>query len=341
MKSKPEPELEPKSDPEPLPEPGLTPELGDLLKKHGYHIAGRHSAVKTCHWLNRALRGAGSCYKSQFYGIQSHRCIQMTPTLACNHRCLHCWRPVEMPVPVPSPTSPDWDSPVEIKGSILREHLRIISGYGGSETTDMDALAYARKPNQVAISLAGEPTLYPHLPELIDLYKKDGMTTFVVSNGTQPDMIAKISPTQLYLSLNAPDEETYLRVCNPHGNFWSEIQESLAVLGNSQSRSRSGSGSLIGAETGAGTRTAIRITLIKGLNMHDCAGYARLLRVANPDYIEVKAYMHVGFSRKRLSRDAMPEHSEVLSFASEISDIIGYRVADDSRISRVVLLSRS
>jgi tRNA wybutosine-synthesizing protein 1 len=75
--------------------------------------------------------------------------------------------------------------------------------------------------------------------------------------------------------------------------------------------------------------------------MHDCAGYAHLLRVANPDYIEVKAYMHVGFSRKRLSRDAMPEHSEVLSFASEISDIIGYRVADESRISRVVLLSRS
>jgi len=335
MKSKSKPELAP----EPLQEPGPMPELGDLLKKHGYHIAGRHSAVKTCHWLNRALRGAGSCYKSQFYGIQSHRCIQMTPTLACNHRCLHCWRPVEMPVPVPSPTSPDWDSPVEIKGLILREHLRIISGYGGSETTDMDALAEARKPNQVAISLAGEPTLYPHLPELIDLYKRDGMTTFVVSNGTQPDMIAKISPTQLYLSLNAPDEETYLRVCNPRGNFWSEIQESLSVLGNSRSRSRSRS--LIGAETGAGTRTAIRITLIKGLNMHDCAGYARLLRVANPDYVEVKAYMHVGFSRKRLSRDAMPEHSEVLSFASEISDLIGYRVADDSQVSRVVLLSRS
>nr|QNO49911.1 S-adenosyl-L-methionine-dependent tRNA 4-demethylwyosine synthase [Methanosarcinales archaeon ANME-2c ERB4] len=300
----------------------MKPELENLLKKHGYHIAGRHSAVKTCHWSNRAIRGAGSCYKSQFYGVRSHRCIQMTPTLSCNHRCLHCWRPVEMPVPLPAPT--DWDSPVEIKGSIIREHARLISGYGGSETTDMDALREAQKPDQVAISLAGEPTLYPYLPELIDLFHKDAMTTFVVSNGTQPDMIAKIAPTQLYLSLNAPDEDTYLKVCNPCGNFWAEIQESLQVLGRSKMR----------------TRTAVRITLIKGVNMFDPEGYARLLSMCEPDYIEVKAYMHVGFSQKRLNRAAMPDHEEVRLFASEIGDAVGYRIADDSKISRVVLLSR-
>ena len=300
----------------------MKPELENLLKKHGYHIAGRHSAVKTCHWLNRAIRGEGSCYKSQFYGVRSHRCIQMTPTLSCNHRCLHCWRPVEMPVPLPEPA--DWDSPVEIKGSIMREHARLISGYGGSETTDMDALREAQKPDQVAISLAGEPTLYPYLPELIDEFHKDAMTTFVVSNGTQPDMIANIAPTQLYLSLNAPDEDTYLKVCNPCGNFWAEIQESLRVLGRSKMR----------------TRTAVRITLIKGVNMFDPEGYARLLRTCEPDYIEVKAYMHVGFSQKRLNRAAMPDHEEVRLFASEIGDAVGYRIADDSRISRVVLLSR-
>ena len=227
-----------------------------------------------------------------------------------------------MPVPLPAPDG--WDSPVEIKGSIIKEHARLISGYGGSETTDMDALREAQKPDQVAISLAGEPTLYPHLPELIDLFHRDAMTTFVVSNGTQPEMIAKIAPTQLYLSLNAPDEDTYLRVCNPCGNFWAEIQESLRVLGRSKMR----------------TRTAVRITLIKGVNMFDPEGYARLLHTCEPDYIEVKAYMHVGFSQKRLDRAAMPDHEEVRLFASEIGDMAGYRIADDSRISRVVLLSR-
>ena len=295
---------------------------GSRSDRGGYPVAGRHSAVKPCLWLNRSIRGAGSCYKSQFYGIQSHRCVQMTPTLSCNHRCLHCWRQIEHAVPLPAPT--DWDSPVEIKGSIIAKHLRLISGYGGSDTTDTGALAEAKQPNQVAISLAGEPTLYPHLPELIDEFKRDGMTTFVVTNGTQPDMVARIAPTQLYVSLNAPDEDTYLRVCNPIGNFWQQIRESLEILKGARSR----------------MRTAVRITLIKGVNVFDPEGYGRLLQMCEPDHIEIKAYMHLGFSRKRLSRDAMPAHDEVLTFASEIADEIGYRIADDAPVSRVVLLSR-
>ena len=33
------------------------------------------------------------CYKQTFYGIQSHRCLQMTPSInQCNHMCLFCWR---------------------------------------------------------------------------------------------------------------------------------------------------------------------------------------------------------------------------------------------------------
>jgi tRNA wybutosine-synthesizing protein 1 len=74
--------------------------------------------------------------------------------------------------------------------------------------------------------------------------------------------------------------------------------------------------------------------------MFDPEGYARLLSMCEPDYIEVKAYMHVGFSQKRLDRAAMPDHEEVRLFASEIGDRVGYRIADDSAISRVVLLSR-
>ena len=36
----------------------------------------------------------------------------------------------------------------------------------------------------------------------------------------------------------------------------------------------------------------------------------------------------------------MPDHDEVLAFASKIGDEIGYQIADDVSISRVVLLSR-
>ncbi len=71
------------------------------------------------------------------------------------------------------------------------------------------------EPNNVAISLSGEPTFYPYLPELIEEYEKRGFTTFLVTNGTIPEMLAKVSPSQLYMSLDAPDLETYLKVCQP------------------------------------------------------------------------------------------------------------------------------
>jgi len=288
-----------------------------LLKKHGYHLAGTHSAVKTCLWLNKSIRNAGACYKSKFYGMASHRCIQMTPTLACNHRCLHCWRAVEVPVELPRV----WDSPEEIVKDVFNEHRRLISGYGGSEFMDKTRWKEAFSPKHVAISLSGEPTIYPYLPELIEEFHKNGMTTFVVTNGTLPEMVGKIKPTQLYISLNAPDERIYEKACSPLGNSWENIIRSLEILKRSC------------------TRTAVRITLTKYVNMVDPQGYARLIELAKPDYVELKAYMHLGFSRKRLSPDNMPEHDEVLEFSGQVARELGYCIADGSRGSRIVLLS--
>ncbi|NJD52541.1 MAG: 4-demethylwyosine synthase TYW1 [Candidatus Methanoperedens sp.] len=289
-----------------------------LLKKHGYHLAGTHSAVKTCLWLNKSIRNTGACYKSKFYGMTSHRCIQMTPTLVCNHRCLHCWRAVEVPVEVP----PVWDSPEDIVKGVFNEHRRLVSGYGGSEFMDKTRWKEAFSPKHVAISLSGEPTMYPYLPELIKEFHKNDLTTFVVTNGTIPDMVKKIKPTQLYISLNAPDENTYEKACSPIGNSWENIKQSLEILKR------------------PGTRTAIRITLTKGVNMVDPRGYARLIELARPDYVELKAYMHLGFSRKRLSQDNMPSHEEVLGFSKQVAQALEYCIADDSSGSRVVLLSK-
>ncbi len=289
-----------------------------LLKKHGYHLAGNHSAVKTCLWLNKSLRSEGSCYKSQFYGIASHRCIQMTPALVCNHRCLHCWRAIEVPVEVPRV----WDSPQEIVESCLAEQRRLVSGYGGSEFMDRIKWKEAFLPKHVAISLSGEPTMYPYLPELIGEFHKKDMTTFVVTNGTTPEMLGKIKPTQLYISLNAPDEETYGKVCSPLQNTWENIKQSLEVMKNVK------------------TRTAVRITLTKGMNIKNPEGFARLIETAEPNYVEIKAYMHLGFSRKRLTLENMPSHEEVKDFSKQLAKALSYCIADESEPSRVVLLSK-
>ncbi|MEM4417777.1 MAG: 4-demethylwyosine synthase TYW1, partial [Nitrososphaerota archaeon] len=52
----------------------------ETVLEAGYRVVGRHSAVKVCHWTKSALRGGKMCYKS-WYGIESHRCIQMTPSV--------------------------------------------------------------------------------------------------------------------------------------------------------------------------------------------------------------------------------------------------------------------
>ena len=63
------------------------------LEKQQYGIVGNHSAVKLCHCMKQSILHKRHCYKQDFYGIQSHRCLQMTPAINhCNHSCLFCWR---------------------------------------------------------------------------------------------------------------------------------------------------------------------------------------------------------------------------------------------------------
>jgi len=75
----------------------LDKNIKQLLKKQHYEIAGKneHSAVQICRWTKKSLRDEGVCYKEKFYGIKSHLCCQMTPSLYCPNKCVHCWRAIE------------------------------------------------------------------------------------------------------------------------------------------------------------------------------------------------------------------------------------------------------
>ncbi len=70
----------------------ITPLLRKSLEKQGYKLIGSHSGVKLCRWTKSMLRGRGGCYKHTFYGIESHRCLETTPSLACANKCVFCWR---------------------------------------------------------------------------------------------------------------------------------------------------------------------------------------------------------------------------------------------------------
>jgi tRNA wybutosine-synthesizing protein 1 len=287
------------------------------LRSQGYQFFSPESsaAVKPCLWCKKALKGGEQCYKHQFYGIESHRCVQMTPTLQCNHRCLFCWRSFEHEYPGERECTPE-----EILAGVYDLQKRALSGYKVSPYVTRDRFAEALSPAHVAISLSGEPTLYSFLPGLIELLKSSGFTTFLVSNGTNPDVLSHCSPFQTYVSLPAPDEETYLRICRPEGDYWDRICESLSLLGT--------------------RRSAVRVTLVRDLNDHSPERYAALFQDSGAAYIEIKGYMYLGYSRKRLSREHMPDHAHIREFAGRVAGYCDYRITNENTMSRVVLLEK-
>jgi len=220
---------------------------------------------------------------------------------------------------------PTWDSPEEIVEGSIKAQLEILSGYKGNPETNQKKFREALTPRHAAISLTGEPTLYKHVGELIQAFRRRGFTTFLVSNGTEPSVLAKIGedPTQLYISVCAPDEEAFKHVCRPQiPKAWEKLNETLELLPSFK------------------CPTVIRITLVHGLNIKNIKGYAKLAEKANPTYIEPKAYMHVGFSRLRLGYESMPTHREIREFSTQIAKETGYNIIDESQESRVVLLSK-
>jgi len=308
--------------------PNMPEEIARLFKKQHYALVGRHSSVKLCHWLKESIKHDRFCYKQKFYGIASHRCLQMTPVTAwCTHNCIFCWRPMEgfLGTELPQP----WDDPAFIVEESIKAQRKLLVGYKGMPGINMKKFEEAWNPKHAAISLSGEPMLYPYMGDLVEEFHKRGFTTFIVTNGTVPERLEEMKredklPTQLYVSLTAPDIETYNRVNVPMiPDGWDRIKTFLTMM------------------NGLDTRTVVRLTLVKGENMHNPEGYARLIKLANPKFVEAKAYMFVGYSRNRLTINNMPRHEEIRAFAEElVKNLPGYHIEDEYEPSRVVLIMR-
>jgi len=304
----------------------LKPEIRKKHENAGYRIVGNggHFACKVCKWTKESLREKEVCYKQKWYGIESHRCLQMTPSLSfCTHNCLFCWRFQDSTKPK---ADEKLDEPKDVIDKLIEAHRLLLTGFKGNEIVDNKKWKEAQQPTNVAISLAGEPCLYPQLSDLIDEFKKRKFSVFVVSNGTVPDTLANldVKPTQLYITLPAPNEEIYLKTCRPLiKNGWQKINESLGILDSFD------------------CKTVIRLTLVKGLNMVKPEEYGKIIDRTNLDFVEAKGYVHVGESQKRLPRDAMPLHEEIVEFSKKLDENSNFDIKDDFRPSRVVLLTKN
>lgn len=199
----------------------------------------------------------------------------------------------------------------------------------------------AYHPSHAAISLAGEPTLYPHIAGLVDEFRKNNFTTFIVSNGTTPDVLENMSvlPTQLYITLPPPDEKLYIKIHRPSiPDGYNRIIETLQLLPS------------------LSCRTCLRITQVKGLNDMSNAetidGIIRLVKLANPNFLEIKGMAveaRAMLLKKRLglggdgskigeSLGYAPTFKDVFEFASALSAAGGFPIVETSKPSRDVLM---
>lgn len=318
-----------------------------LLEKMHYALVGNHSAVQICSWTKKSLRGEGECWKEKFYGIESHRCCQMSPAVMwCENSCLHCWRPIEYNLGK-SMKGVKIDNPKKILDEIVKARKKLMIGHKGDKTLDKDELEKAFEPTLFTLSLSGEATLYPKLPEMIKEIRKRKAVSFIVTNGQNPDMLKKLEkenalPTQLTISTNAPNEKLFKIWHNSKNkDAWKRFNETLDLI----------------KELKGKTRRAIRLTLVKQLNTDgkldkitnmankNVKEYSDLIKKADPDFIHVKGFKSLGYSRKRFVYDKQPFHKEVKSFGKKLLKELQswdktWKIQGEVERSTVLLFSR-
>eukprot|EP00163_Fabomonas_tropica_P031487 TRINITY_DN7509_c0_g1_i1.p1 TRINITY_DN7509_c0_g1~~TRINITY_DN7509_c0_g1_i1.p1 ORF type:complete len:724 (+),score=244.58 TRINITY_DN7509_c0_g1_i1:226-2172(+) len=292
------------------------------LTKTGYKVIGSHSGVKLCRWTKNMLRGRGGCYKHTCYGIMSFQCMEMTPSMACANKCVFCWRHHKNPV------AKEWkwimDNPDEILDGAMEAHNKMIKELRGLPGLILERWEQAKRIRHCALSLVGEPIIYPEINAFLDRMHGKGISTFLVTNAQFPDEMQTLRPvTQIYISIDAPTKETLKEVDRPiFDDFWERFLSCIDIL-----RTK-------------GQRTVFRLTLVKGWNMEELDNYCQLIRRGRPDFIEIKGVTFTG-TGSSLTMKNCPWHHEVLDYAHQMTEMLDglYEISNEHEHSCLVLLA--
>uniref|UniRef100_A0A671WMX7 S-adenosyl-L-methionine-dependent tRNA 4-demethylwyosine synthase TYW1 n=1 Tax=Sparus aurata TaxID=8175 RepID=A0A671WMX7_SPAAU len=293
----------------------ITPALRDALTKQGYKLIGSHSGVKLCRWTKSMLRGRGGCYKHTFYGIESHRCMETTPSLACANKCVFCWRHHTNPV------GTEWRWKMDPK------HQNMIRQFRGVPGVKPERYEEGLAVKHCALSLVGEPIMYPEINTFIRLLHSHHISSFLVTNAQFPQEIRSLVPvTQLYVSVDASTKDSLKKIDRPlFKDFWPRFLDSLRALGEKRQR------------------TVYRLTLVKAWNVEEMQAYSELIALGQPDFVEVKGVTYCGeSSASSLTMANVPWHQEVVAFVQQLADMLPqYEIACEHEHSNCLLIAHT
>ena len=167
----------------------------------------------------------------------------------------------------------------------------------------MDRWTEAHTVRHCALSLVGEPIMYPRIDEFLEDLHSRKISTFLVTNGQHPKAITSLRPiTQLYVSVDAPTQESLIEIDRPlFRDAWDRLKESLVGLKDK------------------GQRTVARLTVVKGWNSDEIEGYAKLVALGHCSLVEVKGVTFCGKSdASNLNMSNTPWHHEVVALTQTL-----------------------
>lgn len=227
--------------------------------------------------------------------------MEATPSLACANKCVFCWRHHKNPV------GKEWrwktDDPYYIVDMAVKLHVSMIKEAKGIPGVKEDRWKEAHTVKHCALSLVGEPIMYPRINELLGELHNRSISTFLVTNGQHPNAIDDLIPvTQLYVSIDASTPETLDAIDRPlFKDAWDRLKASLRCLKNK------------------GQRTVARLTVVKGWNSDEVEGYAKLIALGHCSLVEVKGVTFCGKSdASNLNISNSPWHHEVISLTQNL-----------------------
>ncbi len=97
------------------------------------------------------------CYKEKFYGIESHRCLQMAPAVLTVSKNVSFAGEIYH-------TRTQWDGEYNDPKTIIDEAIEaqnnLLCGFFGNDKANKRKIRRIQNSTNAAISLAGEPMLY-------------------------------------------------------------------------------------------------------------------------------------------------------------------------------------
>jgi tRNA wybutosine-synthesizing protein 1 len=210
------------------------------------------------------------------------------------NRCVFCWRHGKNPV------AKEWkwemDKPEFLIEQSISKHQDMIRECKGVPGVIPERYNDAFTVRHCALSLVGEPIIYPQINRFVDLLHERRISSFMVTNAQFPKELEMLKPvTQLYLSIDAATPESLKEIDRPvHKDYWERFLASIDVLRNKQQR------------------TVFRLTLVKEWNMAEMQDYAKLIHRGMPEFIEVKGVTYCGNNKtSSLTIKNTPYHEEV------------------------------